>query len=243
MTQAVGMLGVAETLRRRRPAGCFIIGVTGAVASGKSTFAGALLAQIDAWPDRPNVALVCTDGFLFDNASLAARGLTLRKGFPEGFDQVALRTALSDVRREATVFPGYSHVTYDVDPALARVVQTPDVLIVEGLGLAPVRDLIDTLIYLDADEADIETWFVDRFMGFWVLARTDPTSFYARFLSLGREGASALARQVWRGINLPNLRDHIIAVRALADLVVEKGADHRIITVLAGEGEAGPPRP
>jgi type I pantothenate kinase len=43
----------------------------------------------------------------------------------------------------------------------------------------------------------------------------------------------AFAARVWRTINLPNLRDHIRADRAEADLVIRKAADHRIQDVIA----------
>jgi type I pantothenate kinase len=41
------------------------------------------------------------------------------------------------------------------------------------------------------------------------------------------------AGQVWRAINLPNLREHIAPGRELADLVVRKGPDHAIAGVTA----------
>ena len=37
-----------------------------------------------------------------------------------------------------------------------------------------------------------------------------------------------LARSVWTNINLPNLREHILPVRDLADIVIEKAADHSL---------------
>ena len=96
----------------------------------------------------------------------------------------------------------YSHVTYDLDPAGARTLTRPDVLLVEGLALGldrpPAPGLIDCLIYLDADEADLEAWFVARFMDFWEAAANDPASFYARFRALDRAGAEGVARAVWR---------------------------------------------
>jgi hypothetical protein len=36
---------------------------------------------------------------------------------------------------------------------------------------------------------------------------------------------------VWRDINLPNLREHIAKARDVADIVVTKGKDHRIVSV------------
>lgn len=223
---------IAEQVLHRRPAsGPLLVGVTGAVAAGKSTFAEALAASLARGPGTPHVEIVCTDGFLKDNARLEAEGLSLRKGFPESYDAKALRAALAAVRRGAADFPGYSHVSYDVDPALARRLEAPDVLIVEGLGLHEGAAALglDVLIYLDAAEAHVERWFVGRFMGLWEAAANDPTSFYARFRPLGREGAEAFARQVWAAINLPNLREHIVRGRAVADIVVRKGLDHAIM--------------
>ena len=50
------------------------------------------------------------------------------------------------------------------------------------------------------------------------------------------EHVGTLATDVWHGVNLPNLRQHIAPVRALADLVVLKGADHAILDIAEGAG-------
>ena len=55
----------------------------GSVAVGKSTTARVLQALLARWPNHPKVDLVTTDGFLFPNAVLEARGLMKRKGFPK----------------------------------------------------------------------------------------------------------------------------------------------------------------
>jgi type I pantothenate kinase len=227
---------IAVLILARRPAGGpLLVGVTGAVAVGKSTFAEALAGLIAAGPGGPVVDIVCTDGFLKDNARLEAEGLTLRKGFPESYDAAAMRTALAAVRAGPTDFPDYSHVTYDIDAALGRRIASPDVLIVEGLGLQEGAGALglDLLIYLDAEEADLEGWFVGRFMGLWDQAGDDPTSFYARFRSMSREAAQVFARQVWAAINLPNLRQHIVLARSLADIVVRKGSGHEIVELIS----------
>lgn len=227
-----GVADVAARLRARRPAaGPLVVGLTGSVASGKSTFAASLKAAIEAWAEGPRVELVCTDGFLRPNAELDAAGLTNRKGFPESYDVERLRAALAAVRTGPASFPAYSHVTYDIDPALARTVAPPDVLIVEGLSLQIDPPPVDVLIYLEADEALLEAWFAERFIGLWRAAEHDPASFYARFRNMDEAGARAFAGMVWAGINLPNLREHISRARSLAHLVVTKAAGHVIAAV------------
>ena len=39
------------------------------------------------------------------------------------------------------------------------------------------------------------------------------------------------AARVWREINLPNLRGHIVKDRAAADILITKNADHTIASV------------
>jgi type I pantothenate kinase len=225
---------VADLIRARRAGRSpFVVGITGAVAAGKSTLARELAVALTA-PDL-RVEIVATDGFLMDNAALTALGILNRKGFPESYDVAALRAALAAIRGGPADFPGYSHTLYDIDPALTRRLAPPEVLIVEGLSLhAGARALgLDLLIYLDADEGDLERWYTERFIELWRAAEHDPTSFYARFRQLTEPQTRDLAAQVWRGVNLPNLREHIVAARAVADVVIRKDGDHRVAAVTA----------
>ncbi|KQW70883.1 hypothetical protein ASE17_18670 [Phenylobacterium sp. Root77] len=225
---------IADLLRPLRPAsGPFIVGVTGSVAVGKSTFAQALGDHLAS--DGAAVEIACTDGFLHPNAVLEAKGLLSQKGVPATYDHGALRAALTAVRSGPADFPAYSHVTYDIDPALTRRLAPPDVLVIEGLTLrhpdtGPAA-LLDAMIYLEADEVDLERWYVARFLELWEAAEHDPASFYARFRHMDREQTDGLARMVWREVNLKNLHDHIIHARSRADLVVAKAADHAIASV------------
>ena len=214
----------------RPPQGVFVVGLTGGVACGKTTLAESLARAFVEIGGAARVERANTDGFLRPNADLIARGLLDRKGFPETYDRDALHASLAGVRRTPTWFPGYSHRIYDVAPDLARLVAPPDVLIIEGLGLDRETP-VDTLVYLDAEEADQEAWFSDRFLGFWEQGLTDDTSFYARFRDLDRDGARQVASLVWNSVNRPNLREHILPVRETADIVVRKGRDHAIVAL------------
>jgi type I pantothenate kinase len=223
---------IAELLAEcARPGQTLIVGVTGSVAAGKTTLCNNLSRALQS---TLSVETISTDGFLLPNAVLERRGLLIRKGFPESYDTALMSGKLQRARWGAVQVPGYSHRLYDRMPALDRVIDRPDILLVEGLGLSPGPDgrnfstLLDILIYIDAAEEDLESWFVRRFLGLWREAETDPVSFYSRFRSMTEDDAEIFARSVWASINLPNLRDHIQLARADADIVLRKAADHTL---------------
>jgi type I pantothenate kinase len=207
--------------------GPFMVSVVGSVAVGKSTTARALRAVLALVPPGTRVDVVSTDGFLFSNRELAARGLTERKGFPESYDRDALSRFIDDVRngRPEVQAPVYSHVVYDV-VAETQVVRRPDILILEGMPLA--NDRVDLSIFLDAAEPDIEQWYVARFVSLCREALHDDTSFFRHFAGWSDEQATAFARQVWDAINAVNLREHILPARDGSDVILEKGADHAV---------------
>ncbi len=220
----------------------YVIGVAGSVAVGKSTIARLLRELLSRWPDTPSVELVTTDGFLLPNAELERRGLMERKGFPESYDRRALLRFVSEVKSGAPEVraPVYSHLVYDVLPDEHVIVRRPDVLIVEGLnvlqpptsGRLAVSDLFDFTIYVDARTSDIEKWYVERFLRLQRGAFADPSSYFHRFAALSEGEAVARARSIWNEINGPNLAQNILATRARASLVLRKGADHTVSTVL-----------
>ena len=219
----------------------YIIGVAGSVAVGKSTLARLLQALLSRWPEHPRVELITTDGFLFPNAELEARGIMDRKGFPESYDTQSLLSFLRAVKSgepEVTA-PIYSHVVYDVLPDRHEIVHQPDILILEGLNVLQVdsyanefvSDYFDFSIYLDADESLIESWFIERFHALRRTVFQDPQSFFKHFADLTDEQATMLAGQIWESINGRNLRENIAPTKGRASLVIEKGADHRVTDV------------
>jgi type I pantothenate kinase len=221
----------------------YVIGIAGSVAVGKSTFARILQALLSRWPESPRVDLVATDGFLLSNQALEAAGLMRRKGFPESYDVRRLIQFMADVKagRGAVHAPVYSHAAYDTVPGEFQVVDRPDIVIVEGLNVLQtsesssgrparvfVSDFFDFSIYIDADERDIEEWYVARFRALRETVFRDPRAYFHRYADLTDEEADATARAIWRTINGVNLRENIITTRERARLVLEKGTDHLV---------------
>jgi type I pantothenate kinase len=224
----------------------YIIGLAGSVAVGKSTTGRILAALLARWPNTPKVDLVTTDGFLLPNAELAAHGLMERKGFPESYDTAALLRFLHDVKsgQKRVTAPLYSHLVYDRVAGEERVVESPDILIVEGLNvLQPARlpkdgtaipfvsDFFDFSIYLDGHEDDLHRWYVTRFMRLRQTAFRDPRSYFRKYAEIPEAEALGIADRLWTTINLPNLRENILPTRQRASLILTKGASHRIESV------------
>ncbi len=219
----------------------YIIGVAGSVAVGKSTFARILKALLGRWPDHPRVGLITTDGFLYPNRVLEDRGIMNRKGFPESYDTKRLLGFLREVKSGGSEVraPIYSHVLYDIVEGETATIERPDILIVEGLNVLQVgsesnefvSDYFDFSIYLDADEHDIEQWYVDRFLALCATVFQDPNSFFRHYAQLTNDEAVGTARSIWREINGRNLRENIAPTRERASLVLRKGADHRVTDV------------
>lgn len=215
----------------------YVIAIGGSVAVGKSTSARVLRELMSRWPDHPRVELVTTDGFLYPNRVLEARGLMARKGFPESYDQRRMLGFLADVKagRPKVNAPVYSHLTYDIVPQAHQHVARPDVLIFEGLNVlqfatSPLiaSDFFDFSLFIDADEEDIESWYIERFLVLQRTAFQQPESYFRRYRDLSEAEARRTAREIWRKINLANLHENILPTRQRASLVLRKRADHSV---------------
>jgi type I pantothenate kinase len=221
----------------------YIIGIAGSVAVGKSTTARVLRALLRRWPNTPKVDLIATDGFLLPNAILQREGLMEKKGFPESYDRTALSAFLADIKagKRNVAAPVYSHLAYDIIPGETILIDRPDILIVEGLNVLQtskpprdgrvipfVSDFFDFSVYLDADEAIIRQWYVERFRRLRDTAFRDPKSYFHRYAEIDEAEAVRFAESLWQRINLVNLRENIVPTRPRAHLILRKAADHHI---------------
>lgn len=218
----------------------FVIGVAGSVAVGKSTIARVLEALLARWPHHPQVDLVTTDGFLYPNQLLIDRGLLERKGFPESYDRGALLEFVSRAAagEEHLEIPVYSHIRYDIVEGERRVINQPDILIIEGLNVlqggdtgAFVSDYFDFSIFVDAEIDDIKRWYVERFLTLQQTAFTQPDAYFRRYSELTKDEAVAVAEEIWERINEVNLTENILPTRDRASLILEKAADHSVRAV------------
>ncbi len=221
----------------------YIIGIAGSVAVGKSTTARVLQALLTRWPEHRKVALVTTDGFLYPNKCLEERGIMNKKGFPQSYNLKKLINFVADIKSgQAEVkAPVYSHLVYDIVENEEIVIDSPDILILEGLNVLQgavnytqahnrvfVSDYVDFSIYVDADLSLLHQWYVNRFLKFRAGAFSDPNSYFKHYSKLPEQEAINIANRLWRDINELNLVENILPTRERASLILTKGEDHKV---------------
>lgn len=221
----------------------YIIGIAGSVAVGKSTTARVLQALLTRWPEHRKVALVTTDGFLYPNKCLEERGIMNKKGFPQSYNLKKLINFVADIKSgQAKVkAPVYSHLVYDIVENEEIVIDSPDILILEGLNVLQgavnytqahnrvfVSDYVDFSIYVDADLSLLHQWYVNRFLKFRAGAFSDPNSYFKHYSKLPEQEAISIANRLWRDINELNLIENILPTRERASLILTKGEDHKV---------------
>ena len=224
-------------LQKETAQGPFIIGISGSVAVGKSTTSRLLKLLLERSFSGARVELVTTDGFLYPNATLKEAGILNRKGFPESYDMTKLLAFLDQASNgQDCQIPVYSHEIYDIVPGKIQQVKSCDFLIIEGINVFQNRhnnalymtDFYDFSIYIDAETALIESWYLERFETLMTLAQEDPSNYYHLFSQMPRQEALEIAQKTWKGINLINLEDYIAPTKTRAELILHKGPGHKI---------------
>ena len=166
-------------------------------------------------------------------------GLQVQTDYDESYD-FSGRTSYAWLEPPVVEAPVYSHEYYDVIPGAAQRIERPDIVIVEGLNVLQtgppamtpfVSDYFDFTIYVDAEPDDLERWYTERFQQLRATAFLEQSAYFKQFAHLPQDAAAAVAKTIWRSINLVNLVENILPTRARADLVLRKVADHRIETI------------
>jgi len=138
--------------------------------------------------------------------------------------------------------PSIRHLTYDIIPGEAAVIDAPDIVILEGLnvlqaappappgGSASVSDFFDFSIYVDAPKSIPADGTSNGFLLLRATAFKEPASYFHRYAA-----CPTRPRSEWPG-NLghdhgPNLRENILPTRERAHLILVKGPDHAVETI------------
>ncbi|MFC5265561.1 nucleoside/nucleotide kinase family protein [Kribbella qitaiheensis] len=137
-----------------------ILGITGAPAAGKSTYAEQLTADLVARGHQ--VALVPMDGYHLAQAALESLGLAAVKGAPQTFDGygfVALLKRLKESADETIWAPRFDRELEDsiaasiaIAPEVSLVVTEGNYLLFDEAPWATSRALLDECWYIDLDD-------------------------------------------------------------------------------------------
>lgn len=163
-----GLKDLAADAARLGGAGRAILGLVGAPASGKSTLAERLAAEV------AGAVVLPMDGFHLDDGILVPRGLRPRKGAPETFDVGGFVNTLRRVRAGETVYAPLFDRSLELARAGAIEIGADATLVIvegnwllhEGGGWDVVRALLDACWYLDVPEAELAERLAARWRGF-----------------------------------------------------------------------------
>ena len=110
--------------------------------------------------------------------------------------------------------PTYSHIAYDIVPDEYQVVDAR-IVILEGLNILQtggrwpqsygpnvyVSDFIDFSVFVDAEAADIESWFIERLHTFCHSSMQQEQAYFHYLTKLSPEELIKFGQRVWREIN------------------------------------------
>lgn len=152
-----------------------MVAVAGPPASGKSTLADQLFAEIDQVLNDTVAAVLPMDGFHLDNTVLDEMDARARKGAPHTFDLDGFSALLQRVAStEGDVIVPVFDRSLDLARAGGRKIRnTHRVVIVEGNyllldrpGWKDLRKLFDYTVYLDVSEAELSKRLLQRWLDY-----------------------------------------------------------------------------
>lgn len=153
-----------------------LVGIAGAPASGKSTLAAQLVADLQRSTGPKAAALVPMDGFHLDNAELDAMGLRHLKGAPQTFDVAGFVKLVRAVRAQADTlrYPLFDRAQDKTLPDAGQLDRDVPIIVFEGNYLllrdpswSDLRDLFDLTVMLSVPMDELR----DRLVARWLTYR------------------------------------------------------------------------
>lgn len=205
----------------------FTIGITGNIASGKSTFAQQLKKELKLiFPDE-KIEVISTDDFLFNNQYLIKKKLFNEKGWLSSYDQEKIMTFFNDleISHQASIKGCYSQVTGDIEDE-CYFIDFPTILIVEGtMTLTELfSSYIDYSIYLEVDLTTNYRWFEKRSL--------ENLKTKKEYTHLTKNRAKPLIKTIWEITNLKTFETYILPHKSCANLCVNLDSNHQISYVI-----------
>ncbi|MGX4594251.1 type I pantothenate kinase [Leuconostoc sp. JNUCC 76] len=223
------MIDLVSFIEGRYVGRFMVIGITGSVAVGKSTFACNLAERLNQRGLKSTV--ISTDDFLLSNQELRERDLFEQKGFPQTYHLDQLEQVVKGFQsgEKSINIPVYTQEIADIHPNETQTVELPNILIVEGVtALQLSAKRLDLKIYIDANLADIKDWYLTRTLEVTALAKDDPSSWRYSYAKMPLDELSKLVMQVWQTTNQKNLDEYILPTKELADVIVYVDKEHNI---------------
>ncbi|AVK64745.1 hypothetical protein C5Z26_11835 [Lactobacillus sp. CBA3606] len=215
---------LATTMTEKIGTQPLVIGITGNVAAGKTTFAQQLQRFCQQRLPKAQTVLVSTDDFLLPNAVLKAHHLMAVKGFPQSYQAALMRQFVTQVQTKHQItLPRYNHAINDIDQQRSQTISQPDIIIVEGLMvLQPVfQTLLTTSVFLTvAPEVNYH----------WYLARCMALNLPAHY-QMDQNSFTQLAHHNWLTINWRNYQENVLPLKKYAQFQVQLNATHQIATI------------
>lgn len=201
----------------------FVIGITGNVCSGKSSFAKYLKKELKKIFVNERIKIISTDDFLQTNKYLLNHNLFEKKGWEETYDHTKIKNFFWNLanKNESTLSGIYDQVLGDIIDHKLEI-KDPTILIVEGtMALnAMFNEFIDFSIFLNVN---LETNFE------WYKKRTlKNMSYKEEYCHIKSEEAVGLIKTIWEETNLKTFYTYILPTQKKANAWIDLNEEHQI---------------
>ncbi len=191
----------------------FIIGITGAMGVGKSTFTNHLTTYLQKYlPEDVIISSINTDSFLYDNNTLNKHNLMKKKGFPESFNQKLFYDFLINLKKNENnsyKLPVYSQLIKDIDQNQISIIKKSNIYILEGINLffpynniVPI-DLLNMSILLKMNQKDIKKQCIKRFNNALYNHKNNPSDYFDLLKLKNKKAIATYRNSLWNDINKP----------------------------------------